>query len=265
MGQAAPAPDWTALQNSITTAAKDQTAANRPSINTPFANQSWTQGPNGEWTQSNQLAGGLGTAATSLQGQLGQAMANPFDLSQFGQAQTGDQARQQAIDAAMGQATSRLDPTWDRRMEAQRTQLLNQGLDPNSQAYKSAMQEANFARNDAYNQAQFSAIGQGTAAGDSAFRNNMMARQTAIADALRQRGMPMEELKQLSGFLPSTSFNADTSTLQGALGSGQFAQHAYEQKVAEEQRAADQAAQIGGASLSAAGGLLAATPLLAMF
>src|SRR5687767_3575055 len=109
MGGSAAPTDWKAMQASITDAANQQTAANRPTINTPWANQSWAKDPTtGAWTMNTALAGGLGDAAAGLTKQAG-ALGSPMDWSQFGQAQTGDQARDQAINAGYGQATSRLD------------------------------------------------------------------------------------------------------------------------------------------------------------
>lgn len=185
-----------ASQNAV----NQQTQSNRPNQATNFASTQWTQGPNGEWTQNNQLSGGLGSAASGLMGQAA-GLGGAMDWSQFGALGNGDQARQQAIDAAYKQATSRLDPMWDKREEAQRTQLLNQGLDPNAtEAGKGAMSDLGTQRTDAYNSAMNSAIAQGQAAGDSVFRNNLMARQQQIAEALRQRSQPLDELSRLQGF-----------------------------------------------------------------
>jgi hypothetical protein len=189
---------------------------NRLNTSNPFASQTF----NADGSVSQQFNGGLGQAASGLMGQAG-GLSQPMDWGQFGQAGTGDQARDQAIQGAYGQATSRLDPQWDRRMEATRTQLLNQGLDPSSEAFKNAMQDQNFARNDAYSSAMNGAIAQGTAAGDSAFRNNMSARQQAITEALKARGMPLEELGQLQGLAgQQPTYNQDNSSLASALASG---------------------------------------------
>ena len=193
--------------------ANAQLQNNRLNTSNPFA--SVTFGPDGSVSQ--QFSGGLGVAANGLQGQAA-GLANPMDWNQFGALGNGDDARNQAITAAYGQATSRLDPQWDQRMEAQRTQLLNQGLDPSSEAYKNAMRDANFARNDAYSSAMNGAIAQGTAAGDSAFRNNMSARQQAIVEAMKRRSQPLDELGQLQGFLSGQpTYNQDNSSLASGI------------------------------------------------
>ena len=149
------------------------TQANRPNVQGVYGGQQWTTDPRtGAPVLSTQLNGMAGQAAGSLEGQYA-------DLLRQGPV-TGDAARQQAIDSAYGQATSRLDPQWQKREEAQRTQLLNQGLTPDSEAYKSAMGELGQQRNDAYTSAMNAAIGQGTAAGDSVFRNNIQARESLL-------------------------------------------------------------------------------------
>jgi hypothetical protein len=219
MGKQSPAPpDFTAAATATADASAANTAAqtqaNRPNQTNAFGSSvQWTQGPNGQWQQTQSLGGGLGQAAEGLQQQVA-GLSQPFSFAQFGQAGTGDEARNQAITSAYNQATSRLDPQWQQREAAQRTSLLNQGLTEGSEAYTNAMRDMGQQRNDAYSSAMASAIGQGTAAGDSVFRNNLMSRQQSISEALRQRGMPLEELGALGGFLGQAGFNG-AGTSQG--------------------------------------------------
>jgi hypothetical protein len=246
-------------------AAAVQNAGNA-TLSNPFASNTVTTGPDGRPMQSTQFAGGLGDAAAGLQqqaGGLGQAM----DWSQFGQVGTGDDARNQAVNASYGQATSRLRPQWDKRMEAQRTQLLNQGFDPTSEGYKGAMQDLNFARNDAYGGAMNSAQMMGQQAGDSVFRNNLMGQQNSISNALRQRGQPLDEMSQLMGlakFDPNRAMQsqmASTGILKDFMQS-QYGQNWHQYDV-DSGAAAD--AMQGGmqAGASGASALMALLPLLA--
>lgn len=200
----------------LNAAATSQTNANRPNQSTPWANSSWSQGPNGEWSQQVGFNGPMAGMADSLQGQAAQSMSTPFSFGQFGAMPTGDSARDQAINGAYGQAASRLDPMWNQREDQMRTRLMNQGLDPASEAFRNEMGNMGRDRNDAYTSAMNMAIGQGTSAGNSMFQNNMASRQQSIAEALRQRGMPMEELQKMQGFLAMPGFNADGSTMQAA-------------------------------------------------
>lgn len=228
---------------------------NRPNQTNAFgASSQWTQNPDGTYSQKQSFGGPLGGLATNLQNQAAGAMGTPFDLKQFGTPGNGDQARDQAIQSAYGQATSRLDPQWNQREEAQRTQLLNQGLDPSSEAYRNAMGEMGRERNDAYSSAMNGAIGQGTAAGSAAFQNNMLSHQQAIADYLRQRGGALGELGQMGGMLGQDSFQGvqGTQNLSALLGATNLTM---QQQQAMEKAKADQMA--GFSDLLGAGAGLA--------
>lgn len=221
MGKQAPKPgNYTAAAEKQaqagTQATNTQTNANRPDQNTPFGFSNWTQGPNGQWSQNTGLNGGLGDAATGLQNQAA-GMAAPMDWAQFGKLDDGSAARDQAINAAYGQATSRLNPQWAQAAQLNSSSLANSGLDPNSQAARGQNLQFAQAKNDAYGSAMNSAIAQGTAAQTATFGQNMMARQQAIAEALRKRGQPMSELAALQGF----------TQMPGFMGAGQGATPQY--------------------------------------
>ena len=141
--------------------------------------------------------GALGVANQQI-GRVGQALSGGFDPSQFGQVQKsvgGDYAPQTQItptsgsiaygygtggniqqdvgpqnfgsavkdasNAAYSQATSRLDPQWQQQQRQLESQLAAQGLNSNDTAYQTALQNFNNSKTDAYNQANFSAIGAG--------------------------------------------------------------------------------------------------------
>lgn len=205
------APDYTG-------AANQQTQANRPNVNTPFASQSWTQDANGNWTFNNSL---------SPQVQNAYANAPKVDFSKLPAVESGDAARQQAFDASYNQATSRLNPEFAQRDDQLRTQLANQGLDPNSQAGRAAMQQLANERTDAYSGARNSAIEQSREAGNDVFRNSEMARQMALAEQLRAHNLPMEDLQNEMGFMETPGFK-NGGDLLGALQSlGNYNMNAY--------------------------------------
>ncbi|HET9554348.1 MAG TPA: hypothetical protein VFP50_15405 [Anaeromyxobacteraceae bacterium] len=180
---------------------------NRPDVSTPYASQQWTQGPDGQWRMNTSFSGALGGAAGALNQQAADALGKPLDLSGLPELDSGAGARDQAINAAYGQAASRLNPQWEQREGQLRQRLANQGLDPDSEAGRNAMRQLGQERNDAYSSAMSGAISQGTAAGDSVFRNSAMARQQALAEALRKRGQPLEELGALQGFLKMPGYS----------------------------------------------------------
>ncbi len=207
MGMNAPKPpDFNAVQGK-------ENAANRPNQTNAFGSSS-TWNADGSQTQS--FGGPLGGAANSLMGQAGQSLSNPLDFSGLGAVGNGDQARDQAIDAAYKSAVARLDPQWDKRMEGSRTQLLNQGLDPASEAYKNQQSDLGMQRNDAYQGAFNNAVMQGVNAGHVAFGDNMAARQQGIAEILRQRGQSLSDLGGLQGLLQQQGFN-QSSMLPAAM------------------------------------------------
>lgn len=234
---------WKDPTGDLATAANRQNQNNRPLQSTPWAMSQWTQDANGNWAQNTGFTGGLANTAQSLTNQAGQNMATPFSFSQFGAIPTGDSARDQAINAAYGQASSRLDPQWNQRESMERTRLMNQGFDPNTEAFRHEMGQFGLARNDAYGSAMNNAIMQGTAAGNSAFQNNMASRQQSIAEALRQRGMPLEEMAKLQGLMAMPDFNADNATAQLAgtgAGLNQQGWAAYNRNFREDQDASNQ-------------------------
>lgn len=199
----------------------EQTQANRPNQSTPFASSQWTRGPDGQWQQSVSLNGGLGQASNALQTQLAEQMGVPLDFSSLPELGTGESARQQASDAAYRQATSRLDPQFQEMEEKNRTRLLNQGLSEGSEAFNKAMDRLANQRADAYNQAKFSAIREGTAAGQALFGQNLAARQQGLQEMLRRREQPLSELQRLQGFTAMPGFQgagvAQAPNLLGAL------------------------------------------------
>jgi hypothetical protein len=240
----------------------EQTLANRPNQNTPFASSQWTRGPDGQWQQSVSLNGGLGQASDALQGQLAQQLGVPLDFSGLPELGTGESARQQASDAAYQQATSRLDPQFREMEERNRTRLLNQGLSEGSEAYSKAMDRLSQQRADAYNQANFSAIREGTAAGSALFNQNLAARNQGMQERLRQRGQPLAELQALQGFTAMPGYSqagqGQAPNLLAALGMEDAAH--YRKWLAEQQSRSDTIgagfdllgtlASVGGAFLS---------------
>lgn len=223
---APPPPDYMGLDRQQAELQKqylnEQTQANRPGQNTPFASSAWTRGPNGEWQQNVSLNGKLGEAANAVQGQVADQLGKPLDFSGLPEVGTGESARKQASDAAYQQATSRLDPQWRDTEEQNRVRLLNQGLAEGSEAYNKAMGRLSQQRNDAYNQANFSSIREGTSAGQALFGQNMAARNQAMQELLRARSQPLSDAQALHGFTAMPGFSqagqAQAPNLLGAAG-----------------------------------------------
>ncbi len=168
-------------------AAEGQAAQSHVGMQGPVGQSGWTQGPNGQWTQSQQFRGPFQQAFQGLGSQI--AGQGPLD--------TGADARQKAEQAAYGAATSRLDPMFAQREEQERSMLSAQGLDPGSEAGRNEMFNFNRGRNDAYSQAQQFAVGQGQQAQQQAFGQSVTAQQ-----------QPYQHLMQLMGMMPGQGVGA---------------------------------------------------------
>ena len=202
MGKTAPAP------SDYKSAATQTSSSTRPDVNNPFSTTQWSVGPDGKPVVNQGLSQGVMDAYGKM---------TPFDLGSFGPVGTGDEARQQTIDAAYTSAQRGLDPRFRGMEDQQRTQLANQGLDPNSAAARAARAEMAGQKNSAYGQAMSSAIQQGNAAQNDVFRNNMMSQQQAIANALRARTLPLEDMGMLRSFMGPLNYGQGADYL-GAAG-----------------------------------------------
>lgn len=237
-----------ASQNAV----DQQTQSNRINQDNGFA--STTYGPNGQQTAFNGPLAGLNS---NLQQQAAQAMAVPFSLSGLPPTVNGEQARQQAIDAAYGDASKRLEPQFAQQEQALKAQLAGQGLAPGSQAYNDAV--ANFGRtkNDAYGSALNGAIGQGTAAGNAIFNQSLQGRQSAMLEQLRQRGQPLADLQGLQGLTQQQGYNqAGRGETPQYMQAGQLQYNQDWQRYMYEQQQIKDAVQ-GGVQL---GGALVGVP-----
>lgn len=231
-------PDFNAAANAQAQGSQMSTVGPAGQSNT------FTTNPDGSTTLNSGFQGPLAGAMSSLQNQ---AAAN------FGQpVMNGDAARQQAIDAAFSDARSRLDPLFAQQEGSLNQRLANQGLDPSSEAARNATTQFGNQRNDAYRGALFNAISQGTAAGDSVFRNNLAARQA-----------PLSELAGLQGlnapyFAASAGSRQGPQTLAAALGQGNLDLARWQ---AQQQNSADVFGGIG----DAVGGIVSGGAALAPY
>lgn len=199
------------IKNAATTDYNTAMQGARPNQTNPFGSMNWTKNPDGSWVQNvtmnpadqarldsqrgfqGDLLGAAGGALGRIQGQGGLS----FDgLPELG---TGDQARGQAVDSIFGQATSRLDPMWNRRESQLDSRLINQGLDPSSEAYKNSMGDFSRSRNDAYQGALNSAIQGGGQEAQRVFGMNLGARQQLGGERTSAHNSAYQDLGGLLG------------------------------------------------------------------
>lgn len=231
-----PMPDFMGL-------AQQQSYANRVNTNTPWGSQQYstrsvidpsTGKPVTVWDSNisldPRLQGALnaqmGTQqnlsqlAQGMSGGVADALSQPFSYGGIAAAPDYRTAMNDAISANYNQATSRLDPQWDTREEQARTRLMNQGLDPGSEAYTAAMGDLGRQRNDAYSSAMANAITQGNQTAQTQFGIGMQGRQQALSEYERQRAQPLNELQALLAGqqvgMPTFPDTAAAGSYQGA-------------------------------------------------
>lgn len=178
---------------------------------------------------------------TGLQGtpqlntQLGQGAGNVQTGLDFSGAQNVSNAadtRQRAEDAAYQSQTSRLDPRFESQQRALETQLANQGISQNSEAYTRAMDDFNRSKNDAYTQAQLGAIGVGGTEAQRDYSMDLGLRQQQVGEAgLAGNFANSAQAQQFGQGLQAGT--ANNAALQSQFGMGQSA--------AQQQLAAQQA------------------------
>jgi hypothetical protein len=176
--------------------------------------------------------------------QLGFGLADQAKTSLAQPMGNSDDARKQAQDAYYAKQTGYLDPRFANEQHDLETQLSNQGVQQNSEAWNRAKDEFGRNKTFAYDQAQTGAIGAGTDA---------QAKAQALALQLRQT--PLNELNALRSGTQVTNpniaaagqSNAQTADLQGAIQSN------YQNQLASYNNSVSGFASVLGAGLGAAG------------
>lgn len=131
-----------------------------------------------------------------------QAVTNPMGFNpssidtSLNNLQTGAQNSSNAANAAYAQATSRLDPQWQHQQQDLETQLANQGISQNSDAYSRAMQQFQQQKTDAYNQANMSAIQAGVNQGQVQFGEDLSKSQQQLANTVQQQQLNLGQQQQ---------------------------------------------------------------------
>lgn len=223
-------PDYAGAANAQAQSSREvteqQTWANRPTVNTPFGQQTWEVTPTwdpstgqyiNQWTQNTnltpesqaalssqqRLTQGRSDMAEGLLDRSRQEFGTPMDWSQFvdmsgtvnpeniqkGVGNTPDYIKS-AEDAIYNQWSNRMDPRMKQDTADMRTQLYNQGLKEGDAAFDREMQRMTQDQADARQQAQYQAT---IGAGQEAQRQQGMDVQsgnfanTAAEQAFQQR------------------------------------------------------------------------------
>ena len=216
-GKAPPAPDYRGAAQEQAAASKDAateaTWANRPTVNTPWGQESWQAGsaidpatgkPVTSWTQNLTLSPdqqaaldaqmgierGRSEAAQTLLGQATGAFQTPFDWEGLPEApgSVGD-----AQQAAFQKYSAALEPGRARARSALDTKLANMGLPMTSEAYTRASGDLG----EQFAQQDKGLLAQSMAEGRSDIATQQALRQAAIGEQAQRRGMPLNELNAL--------------------------------------------------------------------
>ena len=203
-------------------------------LNKPLANPGQAQGTAGT-TQfvSNVNAPTLNTQGGNLGGMTRNINEPSIGLQTGGQAgqiqgsvQDPSLVQQQVTDALYKQQTQYLDPQFERSQAKMENQLANQGITRGSEAWNNAMQEANMQKQQAYESARSSAIGQGVAAGSQMYQNQLAGGQFA--------NTAQQQAYQQSLANAQMQNSARAQQLQEALSTGQFTNAAQAQAYQQE-------------------------------
>lgn len=214
---APPQPDYRGAALEQAQAGKEnltqQTWANRPTVNTPWGQQSWESGsttdpatgqPVTQWTQNITLSPeqqaaqsaqaditqGRSEAAKTLLGQSTEAFQKPFDWAGQpavpGSVSDAQKGAYQTMSAA-------LEPGRSRAVSSLDTKLANMGLPMGSEAYKNAQRD----QGDIFAQQDKQVLAQAMGEGRSDVATQQQMRQAGIAEEAQRRGMTLNELNAL--------------------------------------------------------------------
>ena len=166
-----------------------------------------------------------------------------------------------------GQAAlmARLEPSLQKQRTSTETQLINQGLRPGTEAYNNAIQLLGQQENDARQQAALQGLNLDIGANAQGFNQALqggqfgnIAQQQALAEAIQQRQMPLNEISALmSGSqIQNPQFGAYAGTnvapapiANATAQQGAFLQNAYNQQIAQQNANNAGLFSLGGAAL----------------
>jgi hypothetical protein len=186
-------------------------------------------------TNPNAYADLIRSAGKGVQGSL-----NFSGLNDVGDAAA---TRKRAEDTIYKQAASRLDPQWKQRQSDFETQLANRGVTTGSEAYTKALTDFNSGRNDAYNQAQMSAITGGGAEAERDFGMDMGLRQQQMNEILSGGQFRNQAQAQRYGQgldAAGLGLNAQQQAFGQREAAGQFGLNAQDQAFGQRQQAGAQ-------------------------
>jgi len=160
---------------------------------------------------------------------------------------------------------ARLEPSLAKQRVSTETQLINQGLRPGTEAYNNAIQLLGQQENDARQQAALQGLNLDIGANAQGYNQALQsgqfgntAQQQALAQAIQQRQMPLNEINALtsSSQIQNPQFGAYVGSnvvpapiANAAAQQGAYNQNAYNQQVAQNNANTAGLFSLGGAAL----------------
>jgi hypothetical protein len=233
---------------------------------TPTAQKTLEAQQNVDLSLSNLAQKGTGIASNVLDKPFsfsGPAVQTSLDLSNVAKMPVNaGMTGQEAIMA-------RLEPSLAKQRTSTETQLINQGLRPGTEAYNNAIQLLGQQENDARQQAALTGINLDTSANAQGYNQALQsgqfgntAQQQALAQAIQQRQMPLNEINALTSsaqiqnpqFQSYTGANVAAAPVFAATqAQGTAEQNAYNQKVAQSNALTQGLFSLAGAGAGAYG------------
>jgi hypothetical protein len=160
---------------------------------------------------------------------------------------------------------ARLEPSLAKQRVSTETQLINQGLRPGTEAYNNAIQLLGQQENDARQQAALQGLNLDIGANAQGYNQALQsgqfgntAQQQALAQAIQQRQMPLNEINALtsSSQIQNPQFGAYTGAnvqaapiANAAAQQGAYNANAYNQQIAQNNANTAGLFSLGGAAL----------------
>lgn len=235
-------PKYQLAAKRVDTAADQQMGWNRPNTSSPWASQ--TNNPDGSIRQ--QFTGPLAGAQGNLTAEALRNLGTATDFNQFNVA-SGDDFRGQAIASAQGQMNDWLAPLQSGQDSAARARLVNAGYEEGSPQFQAMLNKGAATFADMQSTLGNAAIGLGAEQGAARQGMDILAKQQGLAEALRKRSLPMEQLSIMQQLGEQPGVAADDSIMGGATADmGLKLNNYWRQRGMAEQEAAERDAAILG-------------------
>lgn len=223
-------------------AAVDQMAWNRPNTANPWASQN----SNADGSVSLGFTGPLAGAQKNLTAEALRNLGSATDFNQLNVG-SGDDFRARGIAGAQGQMNDWLSPLQGGFDNADKQRLLAAGFQEGTPQFQAQMGKGGAVADDLRSSLGNAAIGMGAERGARMQGMDLLSKQQGLAEALRKRSLPMEQLSAMNGLLGQPGYSPDGSIMAGASMDFDQAMGDYwgKRQEFEAQQKADQEAGIG--------------------